>query len=284
MASTVLHTQPFLWYSTYIEGYYSTCLMTVMTMTKRNYVKRQRAVPMRVLNLGLGRTGTHSFREAMKSLGYSDCYHGYVAVFESPEDCEMWYDALLAKYENRGKPYSREEFDHLLGHCQAVCGLPAVCFAEELIAAYPEAKVILSLRDVDSWHMYVLIYYLINPCLPMIEMILQIRHRHVRLAYAKIGQHFFRGSLRRFGKDVFIEHYARISELVPADNLLQYHISEGWAPLCQFLGEPVPTRTFPSGNEVAGFRQKFQIRDRTILLEIVSKLIVLSVATSSSAY
>jgi hypothetical protein len=114
--------------------------------------------------------------------------------------------------------------------------------------------------------------------LQVIEIILQIRHRHVRLTYAKIGQHFFRGNLHRFGKDVFLEHYARIRELVPADNLLEYHISEGWAPLCQFLGEPVPTLTFPSGNEVAGFRQKFQVRDRSISLEIVSKLLVFSVA------
>lgn len=38
---------------------------------------------------------------------------------------------------------------------QAVTDIPAACFAPELIAAYPEAKVILSNRDIDAWHEYV---------------------------------------------------------------------------------------------------------------------------------
>lgn len=64
----------------------------------------------------------------------------------------MWLEALEAKYDGKGKPYGRAEFDKLLGHCQAVCNMPALCFAEELIAAYPEAKVILTVRDIDSWY------------------------------------------------------------------------------------------------------------------------------------
>ena len=60
--------------------------------------------------------------------------------------------SLEAKYDGKGKPYGRVEFDKLLGHCQAVSDIPALCFAEELIAAYPEAKVILTVRDVDSWY------------------------------------------------------------------------------------------------------------------------------------
>jgi hypothetical protein len=40
---------------------------------------------------------------------------------------------------------------------QAVCDWPACAFAKELIEAYPNAKVILSTRDVDTWHAYVLI-------------------------------------------------------------------------------------------------------------------------------
>ena len=37
---------------------------------------------------------------------------------------------------------------------QAVSDWPACAFAKELIEAYPEAKVILTNRDVDSWHKY----------------------------------------------------------------------------------------------------------------------------------
>lgn len=148
-----------------------------VTRIDRRYGKRQ--VPMKVLALGLCRTGTdcefslsisffkHGFaglqltsihialRQALRTLGYNDTYHGYVAALENPRDCELWYEALRAKYDGVGKPFEREDFDQLLGNCQAVCDFPAAAFAKELIEAYPEAKVILTERDVDEWHRWV---------------------------------------------------------------------------------------------------------------------------------
>ena len=50
--------------------------------------------------------------------------------------------------------FGRPERDALLGHCQAVCDVPAVHFCDELIEAYPEAKVILTVRDFDKWQRY----------------------------------------------------------------------------------------------------------------------------------
>ncbi|KAA8573173.1 hypothetical protein EYC84_003682 [Monilinia fructicola] len=106
---------------------------------------------MKVLILGLGRTGTASMRAAMRELGYVDTYHMMSASIENPPDCLLWRDAFDAKYHN-GPAFTRADWDQLLGHCQAVCDWPAVAFAPELIAAYPEAKIILTNRDVDSWH------------------------------------------------------------------------------------------------------------------------------------
>lgn len=51
-------------------------------------------------------------------LGYNDTYHGFSASLENPMDCDMWFEALEAKYNKKGKAYGREEFDKLLGHCQ----------------------------------------------------------------------------------------------------------------------------------------------------------------------
>lgn len=113
---------------------------------------------------------------ALEQLGYDSTYHGYSAIFENSRDCEMCLEALDAKFNGIGKPFGRYEFDQLLGHCQvkmrppkpskravvtntpfliiqkAVTDAPAICFAAELIAAYPEAKVILTNRDIDSWY------------------------------------------------------------------------------------------------------------------------------------
>lgn len=36
----------------------------------------------------------------------------------------MWLKALAAKFDGQGKPFGREEFDQLLGHCQ----VGIICF------------------------------------------------------------------------------------------------------------------------------------------------------------
>ncbi|KAJ7063981.1 hypothetical protein C8F01DRAFT_1275051 [Mycena amicta] len=61
----------------------------------------------------------------------------------------MWIKALNAT--ERGEPWGRDEWDALLGHCQAVTDAPAICFSEALLAAYPDAKIILTNRSPDSW-------------------------------------------------------------------------------------------------------------------------------------
>jgi hypothetical protein len=59
-----------------------------------------------------------------------------------------------------------------------------------------------------------------------------------------------------FGKDfagngikVFHEHYAMVRSMVPKERLLEYQVKEGWGPLCDFLGCPVPAEEFPNGNQ-----------------------------------
>ena len=71
---------------------------------------------------------------------------------ENPRDCEMWQEAYDAKFHGKGKRFGRAEFDKLLGHCQAVMEMPCFVFAEELIAAYPEAKVIVTTRTIEDWY------------------------------------------------------------------------------------------------------------------------------------
>ncbi|KAJ6555421.1 hypothetical protein DFH09DRAFT_1492689 [Mycena vulgaris] len=86
-----------------------------------------RKVPMPVLALGFSRIGTQSMRIALETLGSNETNHGFT-----------------------GKPYGRAEWDRLVDHCMAVTDVPHILFAEELIAAYPEAKVILT-TAVNAW-------------------------------------------------------------------------------------------------------------------------------------
>ncbi len=61
---------------------------------------------------------------------------------------KRWYGAA-----NGDCSISAAEFDELLGHSVAVTDAAASVFATDMIAAYPEAKIILNTRrDVEAWH------------------------------------------------------------------------------------------------------------------------------------
>ncbi|KAJ5114018.1 hypothetical protein N7456_002552 [Penicillium angulare] len=219
-------------------------------------IQCSRVVPMRLLALGLSRTGTNSLRTALEILGYNQTYHGYSAAFENPRDCDMWLQAMSAKFDKRGKRFGRAEFDQLLGHCQAVTDVPAVCFAQELIEAYPEAQVILTWRDVDVWYESVInaiITHVYSPwagVVSILAIIFRSSGRWSRPMFRRVWEDYFEG-FRLNGKRRYKEHYELVESLVPVNNLLYYQVQEGWEPLCRFLNQPIPDVPFPKGNEVA---------------------------------
>ena len=52
-----------------------------------------------------------------------------------------------------------------------------------------------------------------------------------------------------FARAVFVAHIEEVKRVVPPERLLVYNVAEGWAPLCEFLGVPVPDEPFPRLNE-----------------------------------
>ncbi|GFF30442.1 hypothetical protein IFM61606_10537 [Aspergillus udagawae] len=201
-------------------------------------------------------------------MGYNGVYHGMEALTNNPRDCEMWWDALRAKYDGKGKVFGRKEFDQLLGHCQAISDIPAICFAEDLIRAYPEAKVILTVRDVDKWHEsakksvmraqdnHPLFFW------PMVIMdqLLRMPWRWSRLTMLKAKHILWGNDFEKNGRRAFEEHYKRIQSLVPSDRLLLYHVSDGWEPLCKFLGQPIPSFPMPHLNDTEMYSTAFFAR------------------------
>ncbi|KAJ7907538.1 P-loop containing nucleoside triphosphate hydrolase protein [Mycena leptocephala] len=212
-----------------------------------------RTVPMKVLVLGFCRTGTLSMKTALEILGFKDTHH-MTSVFQNPLEVEMWTEALNAKYLSIGKPYGRAEWDQLLGHCQAVTDGPSIMFTEELLEAYPDAKVILTTRDVDAW------WTSYDASIGVMQ-----RSRRYRLAgwldphrigkvmtFARLlTSVIFPGPVAAEGeaKARFAEHYALVRRLVPPHRLLEYRVGEGWETLCGFLGVEVPQAPFPRTND-----------------------------------
>lgn len=129
-----------------------------------------RTKPMRVLCLGMSRTGTFSLYNALTMLGYTP-YHMAAAMQNASIDFPAWEEALKAKYDVKGdgqprepleagangppglaarQSWGRAEFDKLLGDFDAVLDVPCILFVEELLAAYPDAKVIITERPVEG--------------------------------------------------------------------------------------------------------------------------------------
>lgn len=136
----------------------------------------------------------------------------------------------------------------MLGHCRAIAEGPPTYFARELIEMYPDAKVILTERDADSWARSIE-----SAVIPFLSSrwTLFTFHFHWKqwylLTFPDLFEPLFSGS--RANKAGYLEYNAAIKKLVPKDKLLVYHVSQGWRPLCEFLGKEVPKTEMPRGNE-----------------------------------
>lgn len=230
---------------------------------------------MQVLSLGFPRTGTASVQAALEILGYNHTAHGFDLI-SHPEIAAPWMAAINAKFFNQGKSYGRAEFDALLGHCAAVTDMPCACFWEELMLAYPEAKIILVERDVEDWYksfdatvITELFSKVADVTVGYIEPMLGSQ---VGPLSRKIIYGYFHAKtpddVRFNARKIYNQHYKSIREAAPKERLLEYRLGDGWGPLCKFLEKDVPEgRSFPRINEAAALKTKV----REIQWEMVKK-------------
>jgi hypothetical protein len=214
-------------------------------------------MPIQVIGAGLGRTGTLSLKTALEELGFAKCYHP-LEVFASLDQARTW-DAAT-----RGEPV---DWDRLFAGYQATVDLPSCLFYRELLAKYPEAKVILTVRDPERWYDSVrqTIHFASNT-FPKWVVLFSPRMRIFQRMLARLWDRMFQGRFedQAFAIEVFNRHNEQVRREVPADRLLVYEVSQGWGPLCTFLGVPVPEgKPFPHLNDAAEFRAKIK-RDAVI--------------------
>jgi hypothetical protein len=210
-------------------------------------------MPLKVIGAGLGRTGTLSLKAALEELGFSKCYH-MTEVLARPGDAQVW-DAAA-----RGEPV---DWEALFRGYQATVDWPGCNFYREFLKLYPEAKVILTVRDPERWYDSArrTIYHVrstfpgwVTPFVPRIRHLLRMLDR-------LIWDGTFDGRFedRNHAIDVFNRHNTEARRSVPPDRLLVYEVREGWGPLCSFLGVPVPEgRPFPHLNDAEEFRSRIR--------------------------
>lgn len=171
-------------------------------------------------------------------------------------------------------PLTREEWDMLLGDASATMDFPTAVFMPELIAAYPEAKVIVAERPVDKWW-------------PSFRSAVNAMRDYLALPLAFLDGQFFSRWFRMsqilmsvtFGPKGFEEQNVRhrykelheeVRSLVPAERRLEFQLGDGWKLLCDFLGKEVPPNVdFPWVNERGLFDERSRVA-RNLAWERVS--------------
>ena len=186
-----------------------------------------------VIGVGLGRTGTMSLKVALEILGLKPCYH-MIEVWANPASIGDWLEAA------DGRP----NWAKIFAGFSATVDYPGCHFWRELTAAYPKAKLVLTVRDPAGWFESTQTT-IFSP---------RMRDRVGASPAAEFLQKTVWGD---FGSSIndrdhmiaaFERHSAEVRRAIPSDRLLVFDVTQGWAPLCEFLGVPVPSKPFPRLN------------------------------------
>lgn len=193
-----------------------------------------------LIGAGFGRTGTLSVKQALETLGLRKCYH-MLEAFEHPDHFDLWAAA------QRGEPI---DWDALLDGYRATVDWPSCNLWQEQLAHWPEARVLLTTRDPESWYRSVM-----NTIYPTSMRGYESREPFSVWAYDHIWGPIFDGRLddRKHAIGVYERHVEHVIRSAPADRLLVFEAREGWEPLCRFLDLPVPEEPFPRANSTEDF-------------------------------
>ncbi len=203
---------------------------------------------LRVIGAGFGRTGTLSLKRALETLRYTKCYH-MAEVAENPSHVELWRAAW------RGEDPWSELFQ---GYAAAV-DWPTAAFWPRLMRVYPDAKIVLTVRDADAWFASArrTIFQSMEEGLASDRR--DLRERLV-MAEEIIVDGTFGGDLadRDHAVAVYEANVARVRRDVPPDRLVLFDGNDGWAPLCEALGVETPGVPYPRINTTEEFHARWR--------------------------
>lgn len=199
---------------------------------------------LEILGAGFGRTGTSSLKIALEHLGFGPCHH-MLEVREHPDLLPRWQmvaDGMLPDWDETFAGY-RSQTDW-----------PGARVWRELADHYPDAKVILTVRDPDEWY-----ESFVSTIVPLIEGHGTYPDAHANgitsMAQRLIDEQIFSGRPRdrSHAISVFNAHTAEVQRTIPKERLLTFDVQDGWLPLCTFLNVPVPMISFPKLNSSKQF-------------------------------
>lgn len=195
---------------------------------------------LQVVGAGVGRTGTHSLKLALEQLLGGRCHH-MLEVMEHQEQIPGWIDAI------EGRPV---DWSALLADYRCLVDWPGASFWPEVLAANPDALVLLSVRDPERWYRSAsnTIFGAFDQVPPvLVPWMTAVR----RLMHDRFSDRFDDATAMI---DAYERHNAAVRRQVPPGQLLEWTPDDGWEPICERLSLPVPADPFPATNTTDEFR------------------------------
>lgn len=213
---------------------------------------------MKVVGAGLPRTATLSQKVALEMLGFGPCYH-MVNVLSDLSLASGWRAAFQGA----------NDWNQIFQGHESTVDWPGAFFYREIMDAFPESKVLLSVRPGEAWEESITqtIYGILYGDTMMRDLsaarcrVDDEWHGYIELVtemWQKSGllpsdiSDWEPGTMARA-----MERYnAEVIATVPADRLLVWTAADGWEPLCEFLEVPVPDAPFPRLNDAKMFADR----------------------------
>jgi len=194
----------------------------------------------KVIGAGFPKTGTNSLASALDILGFRTYHAGTWHMFHA----ENWTRVIRS---DTPQPLFDMAKELVSSGFNAAVDTPIPAYTLELLHHFPSAKVILMRRDMDAWFKSFLEQSKTNSQLyrwglvgEANMLLMEITNREMY----NCSDHPPTLDDRARAISAHLQHLERIRQNIPADQLLEFNVSDGWEPLCSFLGVQVPNRSF----------------------------------------
>ena len=243
---------------------------------------------MKIICAGHIKTGTKSLAKALEILGYK------VWDFDSQllHHGKVWFDVLV----NGAKPDMRSLYENSEEEVDVLVDMPSLFFLEEILEAFPDVKVIHTVRDEDSWvqsaanqirahisrqaTMASLAQRLLSPTAREVDAI------QTAFVMASLGT--FDPNAQTILRKNYRLHNTHVRAVTHSDKTLVFNVKQGWRPVCEFLSVDVPEEPFPHENKQAAISRPEVFLRRPAIAALLKKverevrdslIVVLTIAT-----
>nr|CAB3262225.1 uncharacterized protein LOC100178838 [Phallusia mammillata] len=234
---------------------------------------------MKIIVASFPKTGTKSLNAALTILGYRVYDFLEHAYYHNKE----WLEIL-----SKGcREQTVEMFRKMYKDIDVVLDLPACYFWEEILEAFPEAKIVLTLRAKEDYYRSAQKqveeinadwrYRLMNTVTPTGRKISSVVTQALPVVFGfkpdyRWSKIFVNETVQKLR---FRQHTSHVLKHAPPEKLLVFHLKDGWGPLCDFLGLEEPNTEFPrknrNGTAIAEFR-----KENKIMMQMVKEFKVLT--------